>query len=79
VQKKFDVPAENIQAALYYLEGGDLIGARFAQQSLLDVEQHLLKTYQQIEVMDPDNARGNVGEHCRRCDWKGMCPFYKGR
>ncbi|MCK9459679.1 MAG: PD-(D/E)XK nuclease family protein [Proteobacteria bacterium] len=76
VQKKFNVPAENIQAALYYLEGGDLIGARFGQQSLLDVEQHLLKTHQQIEAMPPDEARGKVGEHCRRCDWKNMCPFY---
>lgn len=77
VQRQYNVPAQNIQAGLAYLEGGDIIGARFSDESLLSVEQELLKTYRQIENMNPNDARGNVGEHCRRCDYRSLCQFYK--
>lgn len=82
VQRQYNVPAENIQAALFYLEkGGDtnLVGARFSNESLIGVEQELLKTYRQIENMTPQEARGRVGEHCRRCDYRGLCPYFKPR
>jgi ATP-dependent helicase/DNAse subunit B len=82
VQKTFNVPAENIQAALFYLEGKggeNLIGARFDQKSLLDVEKYLLKIYQQIKAMEANDARGIVSFRCRFCDWKKMCPYYKGK
>ena len=77
VQREFNIEAHNINTALYYVEGGDLIGATFSQSSLEKVEQELLKTYKSIENSDPDKVWGNVGEQCRRCDYKNMCPFYK--
>jgi len=77
IQRKNNAPAENIQAALFYLEGGDLISTKFSEQSLVSVEQELLKTYKQIENMDPINAKGNVGDHCRRCNYRTLCPYFK--
>jgi len=76
VQREFNVPAENIRAALYYLEGGNLIAAKYNQQSLDAAEQELLTAYDDIKQLSPDKAVGSVGEHCRRCTWNKICPFY---
>jgi CRISPR/Cas system-associated exonuclease Cas4 (RecB family) len=79
VQKEFNVKAENIKAALYYLEGEEVVGACFSQQSLDNVEVELLKSYVQIEKMDPASVRGYVGQHCTRCPYRSICPFYTKR
>lgn len=79
VQKTYNVDAQNINAALYYVEGGNLLGARFTNESLLAAERELLKTYNQIVFMNPDNAWGRAGPHCQFCDYKKICPFVKKR
>jgi CRISPR/Cas system-associated exonuclease Cas4 (RecB family) len=77
VQREFKVPAEKIRAALYYLEDGLLLGAKFTEESLLEAEAHLLKSYKHIENLPQENAYGNVGDHCKRCDYVKLCPFYR--
>ena len=77
VQKEFDVPADKIRAALYYLEGGNLLGARFTDRQLLATEKELLFAHEDIEGFPPEKAWGNIGEHCRRCDHRSLCPFYR--
>lgn len=77
VQKEFNIPAENISAALYYLDGGKIVAAKFSSKSLIDAELELLDVYRQIEDMPPENAWGNVGDHCGKCDYKKICPFYR--
>lgn len=77
VQKEFGLKAQNINTALYYVEGGDLIGASFTQASLDGIEQKMLKTFNIIQQADPDKVWGRVGEHCRRCEYRTLCPFYK--
>lgn len=76
VQKEFGVKAENIKAALYYLEGGSLVATNFTEHSLLSAEQDLLETYNQIAASDPDRVMGKTGRHCRFCDFNKICPFY---
>jgi RecB family exonuclease len=75
IQKKFDVPAKSIRAALYYLEEGKLLGSQFSESSLAAAEKDLLDTYRQIESADPDKTWGTIGNHCDRCEFKSMCPF----
>jgi len=77
VQKEYGVEAKNIKAALYYLEGANLIGASFSQASLDSAESELLEAYKQIQQTPPENAYGNVGDWCRRCDYVKICPFYR--
>ncbi len=77
VQKNFGVPAENIQAALYYLDGAELVGARFTQESLDAAEKELLDAYIGIEQSNPDEVWGNVGQHCARCDYRKICTDYQ--
>lgn len=77
VQKQFNVPAENINTALYYLEGGDLISTKFTDKSLEEAEKILLDSYNDIKECNPDNVWGNVGNHCFRCEYSRICPFYK--
>ena len=77
VQKTYNVDAKNINTALYYVEGGNLLGARFTNESLLAAEKELLKTYNQIVAMTPENAWGRVGPHCNFCQYKKICPFKK--
>ncbi len=76
VQKKFKIKPENIACALYYLEGGELVGARFTEASLAAAEQELLQAYIDIQNADPDKVWGRVGEHCKRCEYRKVCPFY---
>lgn len=76
IQKTFNAKPEKIKTGLYYLEGGDLIGASFTDESLDSVEAELLQCYLDIENKDPNSVRGNVGKHCERCDYRQVCPFY---
>ncbi|MFX5760977.1 PD-(D/E)XK nuclease family protein, partial [Acinetobacter baumannii] len=48
VQREFGAKAENIMAALYYLEGGNLVATKFTEQSLASSEKELLDAYNQI-------------------------------
>lgn len=76
IQKEFNVPAENIRAGLFYLEGQELIGAKFSNSTLQTVEAKLLEAYNDIQMTDPENATGWVGERCRRCEYRTLCPLY---
>lgn len=76
VQKEFDAKPENIKAALYYLEGAELVGTSFTEQTLDNVEKELLKYFKEIEQTNPSGVLGNVGQHCSRCPYKKICPFY---
>jgi CRISPR/Cas system-associated exonuclease Cas4 (RecB family) len=77
VQREFNVDASKIKAAIYYLEGANLFGAQFTNESLVLAEKQLLEAYRQIEGTTPERAMANVGQHCARCDYAEMCPFYK--
>lgn len=77
IQKTFNVPAANIRTALYYLEGGNLIGAKYTDQSLLSAEEELLECYNDIIAADPEKVWGRYGDHCNRCDYRSICPFKK--
>jgi ATP-dependent helicase/DNAse subunit B len=77
VQKKYNVDAADIQAGLYYLEGGDLVGAKFSNQTLERVETTLLQTLLEIEAADPDKVVGRTGWHCKRCNYRTICPFWQ--
>jgi CRISPR/Cas system-associated exonuclease Cas4 (RecB family) len=79
VQKEFGIDPVNIKAALYYLEGENLIAAQYSEESLEDVERQLLRAFNTIEKSDPDKVWGKVGWHCQRCDYEQICPFYKGK
>ncbi len=77
IQKDFDIDASKIKSALYYLEGANLLGAKFTNESLELAEKQLLEAYRQIEATPPERAAARVGEHCKRCDYREPCPFYK--
>lgn len=76
VQREFGAKAENIRAALYYLEGGDLISTKFTEQSLITAEQELHEAYKEIIGTHPNDVYGRVGDQCRRCDYRKVCSFY---
>jgi len=76
VNKEFGIAPENIKCALYYVEGGDLVGSQYTQDSLLSIEQELLQVYKDIENKTPESARGHLGQHCTRCEYNQMCTFY---
>ena len=77
VQKTFNVPAENIRPALYYLENNNLVACKYNNTVLEDVEKELLDIYNQILETDPDHAWAKVGNQCERCDYKKVCPAYR--
>lgn len=77
VQLEYGLPAESIKAALFYLDGENLIGAQYSEESLAGVEEELKKAFIMIERSDPDKVWGSVGWHCKNCDYETICPFYK--
>ncbi len=77
IQKRYNIPAKKIYAGLYYLEGGDFIGANFSEKTLASVDDILISVYNRIENMNENTVMGNVGDHCRRCDYRKICPFYR--
>ena len=76
IQQKFQVPAENIRAALYYVDGTSLVGARFSEESLQRAGQELLEAYNKIVSMPPEQSYGKTGWWCNRCDYRKICPFH---
>lgn len=77
VQKHFDISPSNIKAALFYLEGENLVAAQFNEESLIRAETELKNGYIQIEKSDANKVWGNVGWHCQNCSYKSICSFYK--
>jgi CRISPR/Cas system-associated exonuclease Cas4 (RecB family) len=77
VQKEFGISPKNIKAALLYLEGEKIVSASYTEDSLDSIEHELLGLYESISSHPPEEARGLVGQHCRRCEYRDMCPFYK--
>jgi CRISPR/Cas system-associated exonuclease Cas4 (RecB family) len=77
IQREWGIKAENIKAALFYLDDPvELISTGFTQETLDSVEPRLLKTYKEIESLHPDNVIGKTGDHCFRCDYQDICPFF---
>lgn len=76
VQKEFNAKPENIQAALYYLEGPELVATRFNEQMLITAEQELCDVFKEIVNTNPDDVWGRVGDQCKRCDYRKICPHY---
>lgn len=76
VSKTFNIEPENIKAALYYLDGGNLVPTRFNKKMLEQIEKILKETYERIYEKNPEETIGKTGNHCRRCDFRKICPFY---
>jgi CRISPR/Cas system-associated exonuclease Cas4 (RecB family) len=76
VQREFGIAPENIRAALFYLEGEEIVACTYSEESLIKAEQELLRSFKMIERSDPDRVWGKVGWHCKNCDYATMCPFY---
>lgn len=76
IQKNFGAKAEDIKAGLFYLDGAELAGVTFSQESLDTIEKDFLKTYMDIESTTPEELYPRVSDQCRRCDYKGVCTYY---
>jgi hypothetical protein len=77
IQKEFNIKPENIKAALYYLEDQQILSSSYDEDSLVLIENELLDVYNKIYKHDPKNAIGSTGNHCNRCEYKNICPFFK--
>jgi CRISPR/Cas system-associated exonuclease Cas4 (RecB family) len=77
IQNHFGAKPENIKAALFYLEGSEIVSTGFTQESLDSAQQELIETYDRIVSSDPSLVVGSVGNHCRFCDYRKVCTFYK--
>jgi CRISPR/Cas system-associated exonuclease Cas4 (RecB family) len=76
VHEKFNIAPENIQAALVYLEEPQVVSTNFNKQGLQLTKQILKNSYYAIEEFDASKVKGNVGYHCKRCDYSDQCPFF---
>lgn len=79
VQREFGMKAQNIKAALYYLEDGETLAASYDQESLDSIESELLDVYDEISSRKPEQAHGRTGMHCNLCEYRGICPFFKNK
>ena len=63
----------------YYLEDVLMLSSSYNKESLDKVESELLEVYDSIYNHDPSRAMGSTGNHCKRCDYRDMCPFFKNK
>jgi len=77
VHEKFGIDPEKIQAALVYLEGGKVISTNFKKENLIRVKKELKELFYHIQNKDENKVVGNVGNHCNRCDFNNICPFFR--
>ena len=77
VNDRYGIKPENIKSALVYLDGEELIGASFTQQTLDKCKQGLLAIYNDIEKSNPDKVVGSVNKQCERCEFCTICPALK--
>jgi CRISPR/Cas system-associated exonuclease Cas4 (RecB family) len=75
-EKEFNIKPENIRAALFYLDGGNLIPVKFNRHMIDKTKELLLSTYDLIKNKNPEEVWGKTGEHCRRCAFRKICPFW---
>lgn len=75
VMEEFNLPPEKITSALFYLEDGEMITGSYKLPDLILAKKQLLDLYNQIHAHDVDNVRGNIGQHCARCNFESICPF----
>lgn len=75
-QKRFGYKADQIQCALFFLDGCEMVDTKFSQETIDNVDKRLLEVYKSIQSADPDTTQGTVGKHCYRCDYKKICPFF---
>lgn len=79
LQNEMGLNPENIKAALYYLEDGVLLSSSYSRESLENIESEMLELYDEIMQRSPEHAAGRTGQHCNRCEYKDMCPFFKNK
>lgn len=77
VNEKFNIPPEKIHAALFYLEGSKMVSTNFTEEGLRKCKEKLKNIYCNIENIDENKVVGNVGNHCYRCDYSNICPFFR--
>ena len=77
VQKEFGAKPENIFAALYYLEGNELVSTGFNEASLASAEKELHDAYLHITNTHPNDVYGRMGDQCNRCEYRKICPVFK--
>lgn len=78
VSDHFNIDPKKIRVALYFLDGAELVGASFTRETLIKTRAELLSAFNAIKNSVPENVVGNVGSHCKRCDYRKVCPFFKG-
>ena len=79
VSQEFKIPAQNISTALLYLDDYQIVGCKYTEQSLIDIEKDMLHLYNTIATKEPDAAWGKVGQQCPRCEYSDVCPFFKNK
>jgi CRISPR/Cas system-associated exonuclease Cas4 (RecB family) len=79
VHEHFNIEPEKIQAALVYLENPTIVNTNFTKKRLLETKEKLKLAFQTIENHDPNKVVGNVGYHCKRCDFNDKCAFYRSK
>lgn len=77
VNEKFGIAPENIHAALFYLEGGKMVSTNFKLENLIKCKETLREKFLKIERIDESHVQPNVGNHCRRCDYSEICPYFR--
>lgn len=78
VQKQLNIPPEKISACLFYVLDGHTVGIPYFEEKNLELtEKYFLDSYNKIVNVNPELASPNVGLHCKRCDYKSHCPFFR--
>lgn len=78
VCKEFKLDPSKVFCCLYYLDNKKLVCTSYTEPQMQDAIDSLKKDYTIIESVEESNAKPNVGNHCKRCDYQDICPYGRG-
>lgn len=71
------IPMKKMRSVLFNLETGNMPTRIWSSQEANDMIDEIVEVVLQIRAMDPDEAPGCVGSHCKLlCQYYPSCPAY---
>ena len=71
--KLYDLPVEDITAALFYVKFGKVVSVSFGETEIWDKAQATFDRAREIMATPPEKAKPSITRLCDYCDFKDQC------
>ena len=74
------IKMSDIDVCLFNLESGNVLKKQYTPENGNKTIERIAHKIMDIRSMDPEDAHGKIGDHCRvLCGYSPICPYYNRR